>query len=301
MKGQTWLITGASGLIGTELSQYLRLQGHAVKTVGRSPSADGTESFRWDPAKGEFDDACLQGVDVVVHLAGANVGKRWTKSHRRAILESRTSGTSLLKQALVRSGFGGTLIQASAIGFYGNATKPVDESSPKGEGFLADVVEQWERETTSAPTPSCRVVHMRLGLVLAPQGGTLSKMLPIYKLGMGSPLGSGQQSMSWIHVKDVVGFLDWAAQTPSVQGTYNLVAPTSTTNALFSSVLASALRRPHWAPNVPAWLLKFVLGEMASLVLDGQSVVPRRLLDEGFAWKFPALHGALTDCVETTP
>ncbi|MGB1577468.1 MAG: NAD-dependent epimerase/dehydratase family protein, partial [Flavobacteriales bacterium] len=201
MKDQTWLITGATGLVGTALVRQLLSEGHRVKTLGRSSHPHPkVESHLWHPAQGLLPQDCVRDVDVVVHLAGASVGQRWTHSHRRAILESRVQGTSLLREALVEVGFNGVWIQASAVGFYGNAAEPVNESSPRGSGFLADVVEAWEGAAGTGLDLPCRSVVMRLGLVLAPEGGTLAKLLPIYRWGLGAPLGSGRQYMSWIHL-----------------------------------------------------------------------------------------------------
>ena len=238
----------------------------------------------------------LEGVDVVVHLAAASVGQRWTGSHRRAILESRTLGTHLLREALVQTGFSGTWIQASAIGIYGHAPELCDEQSTKGQGFLADVAEAWERASQPEVTAPFRLVRMRLGLVLSPDGGTLAKLLPIYKFGLGAPLGSGQQHMGWIHLEDVIQFITWAAATPEASDAYNVVAPRANTNEEFSQSLAKALNRPHWAPKVPGFALAMAMGEMSSLLLEGQNVRPSRLLDAGFQWKHSDLLDALKHC-----
>jgi uncharacterized protein len=301
MKVQTWLITGATGLVGTALVRHLLFKGHQVRTLGRSAQGTpGVAHFAWSPSQGNLPPESLQGVDVVVHLAGASVGRRWTASHRRAILESRVQGTSLLRKALAEVGFEGVWIQASAVGFYGSAPNPVDENAPRGAGFLSDVVEAWEDSACSDPEPQCRRVVMRLGLILAPTGGTLAQLLPIYKWGLGAPLGSGRQRMSWIHLQDVIRFVAWAASTPDAHGTFNVVAPFAPTNGEFSRTLARVLRRPHWAPRVPGWALHLAMGEMASLLLEGQNTLPNRLLDAGFTWLHPDLESALQDCVQSS-
>ncbi len=238
----------------------------------------------------------LESVDVVVHLAAASVGQRWTGSHRRAILESRTLGTHLLREALIQKGFSGTWIQASAIGIYGHAPELCDEQSAKGQGFLAEVAEAWERASLPEDSVPFRLVRMRLGLVLSPDGGTLAKLLPIYKFGLGAPLGSGQQHMGWVHLDDVIQFIRWAAATPEVSGVYNVVAPRANTNVEFSQSLAKALNRPHWAPKVPGFALSLAMGEMSALLLEGQNVRPSRLLDARFQWRHPDLLGALQHC-----
>ena len=284
-------------MIGQALVKALVDEGHAVRTLGRSArSVHGSTPFVWSPSQGKFPLEALEGVDVVVHLAAASVGQRWTGSHRRAILESRTLGTHLLREALVQARFSGTWIQASAIGIYGHAPEICDEQSTKGRGFLADVAEAWERASQPEVTAPFRLVRMRLGLVLSPDGGTLAKLLPIYKFGLGAPLGSGQQHMGWIHLEDVIQFITWAAATPEASDAYNVVAPRANTNEEFSKSLAKALNRPHWAPKVPGFALAMAMGEMSSLLLQGQNVRPSRLLDAGFQWKHPDLLDALQHC-----
>ena len=228
-------------MIGQALVKALVDTGHGVRTLGRSArSVHGSTPFVWSPSRGEFPLEALEGVDVVVHLAAASVGQRWTGSHRRAILESRTLGTHLLREALIQKGFSGTWIQASAIGIYGHAPELCDEQSAKGQGFLAEVAEAWERASLPEDSVPFRLVRMRLGLVLSPDGGTLAKLLPIYKFGLGAPLGSGQQHMGWVHLDDVIQFIRWAAATPEVSGVYNVVAPRANTNVEFSQSLAKA-------------------------------------------------------------
>ena len=284
-------------MIGQALVKALVDTGHGVRTLGRSArSVHGSTPFVWSPSRGEFPLEALEGVDVVVHLAAASVGQRWTGSHRRAILESRTLSTHLLREALIQKGFSGTWIQASAIGIYGHAPELCDEQSAKGQGFLAEVAEAWERASLPEDSVPFRLVRMRLGLVLSPDGGTLAKLLPIYKFGLGAPLGSGQQHMGWVHLDDVIQFIRWAAATPEVSGVYNVVAPRANTNVEFSQSLAKALNRPHWAPKVPGFALSLAMGEMSALLLEGQNVRPSRLLDARFQWRHPDLLGALQHC-----
>ena len=295
MKAQTWLITGASGLIGTELVPFLIREGHEVRTLSRSPQPHQPHAYVWDPASGILDKKALENVDVVVHLAGASVGQRWTPQHKRDILESRVSGTSLLAREAQSCGFEGTWIQASAVGYYGNTCEPQTEKAAQGDGFLADVVKQWENASHTDSSNGFRRVHLRLGLVFSGKGGTLSKLWPIYQTGLGAPLGSGTQCMSWIHLEDVVRLIHWAS-TSEVEGACNACAPEATTNRAFSQALAAAVRRPHWAPAVPAWALRLAMGEMSSLMLQGQNVVPQVLLHAGFEWRYPELQEALEAC-----
>jgi uncharacterized protein (TIGR01777 family) len=299
MKGQIWLVTGATGLVGTALCEALLAEGHEVRALGRgSAHPRGTHPFTWNLQSGKFPEEALEGVDVVVHLAAASVGQRWTEKHKAAILNSRVQSTSLLKAHLLKAGFAGTWIQASAIGIYGNHSAPCDENTSAGTGFLAEVAQAWEQASLAEHvTPSYRLVHMRLGLVLSPNGGTLDKLLPIYRMGLGAPLGSGSQPMGWIHIDDVVQFILWAASNEKAHGAFNVVAPEAASNKRFSSCLAMSLNRPHWAPAVPAFALKLAMGSMSSLLLEGQNATPSKLQQGGFAWQHPTLSEALTDCV----
>ena len=169
------------------------------------------------------------------------------------------------------------------------------QERPQGE-LLAEVAEAWERASLPEDSVPFRLVRMRLGLVLSPDGGTLAKLLPIYKFGLGAPLGSGQQHMGWVHLDDVIQFIRWAAATPEVSGVYNVVAPRANTNVEFSQSLAKALNRPHWAPKVPGFALSLAMGEMSALLLEGQNVRPSRLLEARFQWRHPDLLGALKHC-----
>ena len=296
---QTWLVTGASGLIGTALCEHLLVQGHEVRVLSRSRAFEmvGSTSFVWDVSNKVFPSEALHGVHHVVHLAGANVGQRWTPAHKANVLKSRTEGTALLANALAQADFSGTFIQASAIGLYGEC-EHAGESTLKGEGFLSDVTAAWESSAKGLLPEGARHVTMRIGLVLSDQGGTLEKLLPIYRLGLGAPLGSGRQWMSWIHLDDVVRFVVHAASDPHVVGPHNLVAPKPVTNRAFSQALARTLSRPHFAPAVPAFALKLAMGEMASLLLLSQHVVPENLHRLGFTWTAGHLDDALERCVK---
>ena len=286
-------------MVGNALCEALLTEGHEVRALGRgSAHPRGTLPYTWDLKSGKFPDEALEGVDVVVHLAAASVGQRWTEKYKEAILNSRIQSTSLLKTHLLEAGFAGTWIQASAIGIYGNHPATCDENTPKGTGFLAEVAQAWEQASLAVDvTPSYRLVRMRLGLVLSPIGGTLDKLLPIYKLGLGAPLGSGTQPMGWIHIDDVVQFILWAASNAKAHGAFNVVAPEAASNKQFSKCLATSVNRPHWAPAVPAIALKLAMGSMSSLLLEGQNATPSKLQQEGFAWQHPTLSEALTNCV----
>jgi uncharacterized protein len=290
----TVAITGGTGMIGQALTAFLRTGGHTVRWITRRPDASRGD-IGWNPEAGTLSPADLSGVDAVVHLAGANVGQRWTPDHKRAILDSRQFGTRTLVQALTQMSMPPkALISASAVGYYGNTgSMLLDESSPKGSGFLADVCGLWEAATAPAVAAGLRVAIARTGVVLSAAGGALAKMLPAFKLGIGGPLGSGKQWMSWISLDDQVGALHYLIMDSACRGIYNLTAPTPVANANFVQMLGEALHRPAVIP-VPGFALTGLFGEMAqSTILDGQRVHPARLEAAGFRFQHRSLAEAL--------
>lgn len=293
----TTIVTGSSGLLGSALTRSLRADGvRVVRLVRRAPqSAD--ESF-WNPGKGLVDPAALEGAEAVVHLAGAGIGdRRWTEEHRREVLRSRVEGTRTLVTALTRlSAPPAVLLSGSAVGYYGDTgDREVDESAPSGEGFLAEVVRAWEAEAGPAAAAGIRTATLRTGLVLSGEGGMLRRVLPVFKLGLGAPLGSGRQYWSWISVDDWVRAVRHAMGDRAVEGPVNLTAPEPVTNAAFTSALARAVHRPAMPLPVPAHVLRAALGGFAQEgVLTGQRVLPRRLLDSGYAFRHIHLNEALS-------
>lgn len=291
---RTVAITGGTGMIGRALTGFLRMGGHAVRWVTRRPEA-ARGDIGWDPAAGTIDQRALAGCDAVVHLAGANVGERWTPAHKRAIRDSREQGTRTIARAIaampVRPA---VFVSASAVGYYGDTgDRVVDESSPAGDGFLGEVAQLWEREAAPARDAGVRTCLARIGVVLAAEGGALAKMLPAFRAGVGGPLGTGRQWMSWISLDDVVGALHHLLQHDDCAGPYNLVAPQPVTNAEFVATLGRVLRRPAFIP-VPAFALTALFGEMAeATILGGQRVLPVRLQGAGFAHEHPRLEEAL--------
>lgn len=275
-------ISGSSGLIGSALAAALRSDRHDVVALVRRPSSGGHE-LQWDPATA-LDPSALRGVDAVVHLAGAGVGdRRWSDAYKREILDSRVRGTAAIASAVAAAGVP-TLVCGSAIGWYGDTgDRAVDESAPCGSGFLADVVRQWEAAAQPAIDAGVRVAFARTGLVMTKRGGAMGRVLPIFKLGLGGPLGSGRQYWSSISLADEVRALRFLLDTPA-QGIFNLTAPTPVTNAEFTRALAQALHRPAFLP-VPAVALRLVVGEFASEILGSQRVLPRRLLEAGFTFQ----------------
>jgi uncharacterized protein (TIGR01777 family) len=288
-------ITGSSGLIGGALGASLRGDGHRVVRVVRRPPA-GPDELRWDPDRGTIDRARLEGVDAVVHLAGAGIGDhRWTDEYKRTILESRTRSTALLAATL--AGLDrppSVLVSGSAIGVYGDRGDEVlTEQSPPGTSFLADVVRRWEAEAAPAVEAGIRTPLIRTGIVLDPDGGALPKLLPLFKLGLGGRMGSGRQWWSWISLPDEVAAIRFLIDG-DLEGPVNLTAPAPVTNAEFTRVLARVLHRPSLLP-VPAFGPKLLRGpELAQeLLFASQRVVPEVLGKASFPFAHPDLETAL--------
>ena len=294
MSGRVVAVTGGNGFIGRALVPLLRLAGHTVRTIGRAGSSD----YRWDPVAGSLDAAALDGVDAVVHLAGASIAVRWTDRVRREIVASRTLGTRLIADAFSASAGAAAasrvLVSASAVGFYGDrGDELLDETSSSGDGFLADVVRQWESAAEPARAAGIRTVHPRMGVVLSPAGGALQRLLVPFRLGVGGRIGAGNQWMSWVSLDDAVRAIAFALDDGALRGAVNVVAPAPVTNAEFAAALARVLSRPAFLP-VPAVALRAMFGEMADeTLLASQRARPARLLAEGFRFAHPTLVEAL--------
>lgn len=287
-------MTGASGLIGAQLSAFLRSGGHEVlPMVRRSPRE---HEIHWDPARQEVELEPLEGLDAVVHLAGESIASgRWTPERKAAILDSRVSGTRLLATALAKlKKPPRVLVCASAIGYYGDRSDEIlTEDSPPGTGFLADVCQAWEAAAEPARQAGIRVVHVRTGIVLSAQGGALAQMLLPFRLGLGGVIGSGRQYMSWIGFDDLIGAFHHALFTESMHGALNATAPHPVTNAEFVRVLGKVLGRPTVIP-LPAQAVRLLLGELGeALLLEGARVLPTKLEASEFVFAHPELEGAL--------
>lgn len=288
------LITGSSGLIGTALTSHLRSSGHEVVRLVRRPAIAG--EITWNPSAGTIDSAGLEGIEAVVHLAGAGIGdKRWSAAYQREILDSRTVTTDLLARSLAAmESPPKVLLSGSAIGWYGDrGDELLDESSTGSTGFLAEVCQAWEAATQPAEATGIRVAHLRTGVVLSPAGGALRKLLPLFRLGLGGRFGNGRQWQSWISIDDQVRAIEHLL-TADVAGAVNLTAPGAVTNRDFTKVLAQVLHRPALM-TVPPFAPKLLLGrELAeALLFTGQRVQPSRLMSSGFEFRHSTLDGAL--------
>lgn len=297
----TVAITGATGLIGSALVARLRARGHTVRRLLHSPRDPNPGDIVWNPAMGAPPPAALAGADAVVHLAGEPVAHRWNEARKRAIRESRVRSTELLAAAVrAMDPRPRVFLSGSAIGWYGDREDTLlDESSGPGDDFLARVCVEWEGAAAPMADAGVRVVLLRTGIVLNPAGGALARLLPIFRLGGGGPLGSGRQWMSWIGLTDHIRAMEHALLTESMQGPANLVAPNPVTNAEFATTLGRVLTRPALVP-VPSFALELLYGEMArATLLAGQRVLPKALSAAGFEFTQPTLEGALREELRT--
>lgn len=289
-------ITGASGFIGSALAAALQASGARVRRLVRPGSELGTDGIRWDPSAGVIDAAALEGVDAVVNLAGRAIEpRRWNDDYRADILNSRVAATGLISRSvagLTRPP--AVLVSGSASGFYGDRGDEVlTEDSPGGMGFLAGVCRQWEAATAPASEAGIRVAHLRTGIVLAPDGGAMSRMLTPFKMGLGGKLGAGTQWWSWITLADEVAAIRHIIDTTTVKGPVNLTAPNPVTNADFTAALGHILGRPA-KMTAPRFALRAAMGDFADeALLASQRILPRALEVGGFNFQHPALEGAL--------
>ncbi|HEY8209478.1 MAG TPA: TIGR01777 family oxidoreductase [Myxococcaceae bacterium] len=284
-------VSGGTGFIGRPLVDRLLQEGHQVRLLTRDPRRvlprPGLQAAALLPAPD------LAGCDAAVSFAGEPISQRWTAAAKRRILDSRVQATSAVVEAARRSGTVKVLVSASATGFYGGARgdEPLDEGSGPGNDFTAQVCSEWEEAARPAGHAGLRLAILRIGVALHTDGGALAKMLPPFRLGVAGPLGSGRQWMSWVHRDDVVSLALHALQTPAASGVLNATAPEPVTNADFTKALGRAVHRPTFL-RAPAAALRLALGEMSTLLLDGQRVLPRRTLETGFQFAYPTLDAA---------
>ncbi|MCD0481727.1 TIGR01777 family oxidoreductase [Streptacidiphilus sp. ASG 303] len=287
-------VTGSSGLIGSALVRSLTADGHqVVRLVRHAPK--GPEEVHWDPQRQQVDSAGLAGVEAVVHLAGAGVGDhRWTDAYKREIRDSRVLGTAALAEALAGLATPpSVLVSGSAIGFYGQTgDRVVDETAPPGGDFLARVCQEWEEAAQPAAEAGIRVVHPRTGLVVASGGGAWARMFPLFRMGLGGRMGSGDQYWSFVSLRDEVAALRFLVDTEGLSGPVNLTAPEPVTNREVTAAMGRVLRRPTPFP-VPEAALRAVLGEFAVEVVGSHRVVPAKLLEAGFRFSDPTIDEAV--------
>lgn len=290
------LISGSTGLVGSALVERLSLTGHDVVRLVRGPAPDALPAVPWQPSEGRLARDALDGIDAIVHLAGAGIAsKRWTHTQKSRILDSRVDGTTLLARAAAEASTPPVVfVSGSAIGFYGDrGDEQLDESSGRGEGFAAEVSVAWEQATGVLDNSPTRVAHLRTGIVLSTRGGALAEQLPFFRLGLGGRVGSGLQWLSWITLEDEVSAIIWALEHP-VSGPVNLTAPTPVTNAEFAKTLGRVLHRPVLIPT-PRLALWARLGRelTANLLESSAHVAPGVLVSSGFSFAQPELEPAL--------
>ncbi|MSR40676.1 MAG: TIGR01777 family protein [Phycisphaerales bacterium] len=293
-------VSGARGLVGRQLTLALRAAGHSVVPIVRA--ATGVDSAMRNiamDAQQRIAPASLEGIDAIVHLAGAGIAdKRWSAARKQEILESRVRGTRAVADAMAAAQRvcqrpPRVLICASGVGYYGAGTTTVDERSGAGLGFLADVVQQWEDASRSARDAGVRTVHLRFGVILSAEGGALGAMLRPFRCGLGGPLGNGRQGFPWVAMDDAIGSVQFCLAHASIEGAVNVVAPARNTQREFAKALGKALHRPAFAP-MPAFLVRLIFGELGqALLLEGQFVAPTVLREHGFVFGQPTLEGAL--------
>ena len=298
------LITGATGLIGSQVCDALLARGEEVVGLTRDPQrarqSNPTISWHaWNPAGERPPEAAYVGVDAVINLVGEQINQRLTEDAKQQIRDSRVRATkNLVDGMLAATPTPGVLVSQSATGYYGDRGEAiVDESTPADDHFLSDVVVDWEKEAMAAEKGAVRVAIMRTGLVLDPEGGLLKQLMVPFKLGVGGPLAGGAQYMPWIHRDDEIGLLLWALDNPQANGIYNATAPNPVTNRAFSKALGQALRRPSFVP-APKFAIEAMRGpELTEQIVASMRVVPRRALDHGYIFRFPEIEPALKDLI----
>lgn len=298
---ETVLITGGTGLVGNRLSQLLTEKGYKVIHLSRKRSLSSTyPAFQWNIKHEEIDEAALLQADYIISLAGAGIAdKRWTKSRKQLIIDSRVKGIQLLKKELLAKNIRPkAIIGASAIGFYGDSGEAeVSEISNPGNDFLAESVSAWEGAYDELEELNVRMPIIRIGIVLSTLGGALSKMLPTYKVGVGTYFGDGQQIYSWVHIDDICRMFIYAIENDNLTGIYNGVSPNPVSNKKMAIDIGKALNKPTLPLPAPAFGLKLALGEMAAVVLSSNNVSAQKMISVGFEFKYPELIPALKDII----
>lgn len=297
------LITGGTGLIGKALTKLLISEGHEVQILSRHPkSTDKVKSFFWNVESQQIDESAFDDIEHIVHLAGAGIAdKRWTDARKKEIIDSRVNSMKLITDVIKKKNSRlKSFVGTSAAGFYGMVTseKIFSETDSGTDDFLSYTCIQWENSYKEMKTLSEKTCILRLGVVLSANGGALKRLFPLFKLGLGSAVGSGKQYMPWIHIDDLVSVFYEALFNPYFKDIYNVVAPEHITNKVFSQQLAKSLSKPFFLPNIPAFLLKILFGEMANVLLKGSRVSNQKLLNTGITFKYPQLSMALNNIAE---
>lgn len=295
------LITGATGLIGKELVKLVLTKGHSVHYLTTSMSKienkPNYQGFYWNPQQGKIDENCIYEVDVIIHLAGANIAKRWTDKYKQEIIESRTLSSELLYN-LVRkhSNQVKQIISASGTASYPESfSKVYDETTVETEdSFLSNVVKKWEEGVDRFEVLGLKTSKLRTGIVLSNQGGALPEMVKPIKLGLGAVMGNGNQIQSWIHIKDLVSMYCFVMEN-QLEGIFNAVAPNPVTNQVFTKEIAKVLKKPLFLPNIPQFIMKLVLGEMSYLLFSSKNLSSQKIIGQGFDFQFPKIEQAITD------
>ncbi|KAA3625299.1 MAG: TIGR01777 family protein [Flavobacterium sp.] len=298
------LITGATGLIGSRLAKACQANGYIVNYLTTSKekveSDNGLQGYYWNPKKGELDDEALSDVSVIFHLAGASISKRWTKSYRKTIIDSRIQTANLLFRALQKKTHTVEhFISASGVGIYPASYTNLytEESDEVNSAFLGEVVRSWEQAANQFESLGLAVTKVRTGLVLAADGGALPEIARPIKMSVGAPLGSGRQWQSWIHIEDMIRLYLFILEE-NLEGIFNAVAPNPVTNARLTKSIAKVLQKPLWLPNIPSFVLRLILGDMSRLILEGQLVSSEKIEKHGFSFHYTQLENALQDLLK---
>ncbi|MFD0793518.1 TIGR01777 family oxidoreductase [Mucilaginibacter litoreus] len=293
------LITGGSGLLGQELTSLLLKTGHAVSHLSRKPGkTPGVKTYLWDIEKGIIDENCIHDTDTIIHLAGAGIAdKRWTRERKKLIIESRTESIRLIYKLMnQKPNQIKTVLSASGIGYYSDrGDELLFEDSHPANDFIANCCIEWENAVDEGRAFGCRIVKFRTGVVLTKNGGALPQLALPVKLGVGSPLGNGKQWIPWIHHQDVSEMYLFALQNEQLSGVYNMCAPQPATNKQLTKAIAGQLNRPLWAPNVPAFLIKLLFGEMASVILSSTKASAKKIEETGYQFKYADITAALKE------